>query len=140
MSLHAPSRWASRTVFSVFLAIGVVGFAASGVVLPLILFGALACLMLFAGERTAVHVSSQGVTAVPPFGRARSYLWSDIDEFAARRIPGGYGAWVVSMRVRDDWVDLTATRRGGFTRRSRAAVEEQVEELSRPLAARNVGG
>ena len=135
-SLHATSRWASRTVFSVFLAIGVVGFAASGVVLPLIVFGALACLMLFAGERVAVHVSSQGVTSVPPFGRARSYPWSDIDEFVARRIPGGYGAWVVSMRVRDDWVDLTATRRGGFGRRSRGAVEQQAEELSAELNAR----
>jgi Bacterial PH domain len=136
VTVYAPSRWASRTFFSCFLAVGVVGFAASGVVLPLIAFGALACLMLFAGERAAVEVSSQGVRLVPPFGRARSYPWSDIDGFVARRIGGGYGAWVVSMKVKDDWVDLTATRRGALIGRSRRAVEQQAEEMNAELRAR----
>ena len=133
VKVYAASRWPSRALGFVFLAIGIVGFAASGVILPLIVFGGLAALTLFAGERIETEVSSDGVKSVPPFGRAQSYPWSDIDAIVARRIPGGYGSWVVSMRIGDQWVDLTATRRGGLRTRAQATVEHYAQELSAEL-------
>jgi hypothetical protein len=126
-------RWPSRTVGAVFLAIGVVGLAGSGTILPLLVFGGLAALTLFAGERTKTEVSSDGVKSVPPLGRAQSYPWSDIDAIVARRIPGGYGSWVVSIRIGEEWVDLTATRRGGLKTRARTTVEHYAQELNGEL-------
>ena len=134
VKVYAMSRWPSRAVASVFLAIGIVGLAASGMILPLIVFGGLAALTLFAGERTETEVSSDGVKSVPPLGRAQSYPWSDIDAIVARRIAGGYGSWIVSMRIGDQWVDLTATRRGGLRMRARATVEHYAQELSAELS------
>src|SRR5438045_2595662 len=107
VKVYAMSRWPTRSIGASFIAIGLVGFAASGGVLPLIVFGAMGALMLFAGERTEVQISPHGVKAVPSFGRARSYPWSDIDAFVAQRISGGYGAWVVSMSVGGELVALT---------------------------------
>jgi hypothetical protein len=116
-----------------FLVVGVVGFAASSMILPLVVFGAMGAMMLVAGERTKVQISSHGVTSIPPFGRSRSYQWSDIDAFAAQRIPGGYGSWAASMRVSGGWVYLAPTRRGGLRRRSKRAVEQVVEQLNADL-------
>ncbi len=134
VKVYGISRWQPRVIGSVFLLIGIVGFAASGVILPLIVFGVMGAGMLVAGERTKVQISPGGVTSTPPLGRARSYPWSDIDGFVAQRIPGGYGGWTVLMNASDRWVALIATRRGGLGRGSRAAVEELAEQLNADLA------
>jgi hypothetical protein len=129
--VYAPSRWPLRSVAAVFVAIGVVGFAVYGVVLPLVFFGGMGGLIAWAAERTKVQVSSRGVTSVPPFGQPRSFPWSDIDGFVAQQIAPGYGGWMVAMSVRDEWVPLNGTRRGwGFKGRSRRAVEGLAEELN----------
>jgi hypothetical protein len=134
IKVYPTSRWPPRVFGAVFLAIGIVAVVSSGVALPLILFGAFAAGTLFAGERTRVEVSSAGVTSVPPFGRPRSYAWADIGGFAAQRAPGGYGGWAVFMNVNGRLVDLTATRRIGFGRRSKAAVENLAEQLNADLS------
>jgi hypothetical protein len=131
--VYGTSRWQPRAVAGVFLVIGIVGFIASGVVLPLIVFGLMGAGILYAGERTALRVTSDGVTSIPPFGQPRTYPWSDIGGFEARRIAGGYGSWTVSVDIRGEWIDLTATRRGGLVSRSRATVEEMADELNAEL-------
>ena len=139
IKVYPATRWPARVFGAVFLAIGIVAVVSSGVVLPLILFGAFAGGTLWAGERTRVEVSSAGVTSIPPFGRPRSYAWSDIRGFVAQRIPGGYGGWAVFVNVNDQLVDLTATRRTGFGRRSKAAVESVAEQLNADLAGAHRG-
>jgi len=134
IKVYPTSRWPPRVFGAVFLAIGIVLVVSSGVVLPLILFGGFAAGTLFAGERTRVEISPAAVTSIPPFGRPRSYAWSDIGGFVAQRIPGGYGGWAVFMNVDDRLVDLTATRRIGFGRRSKTAVESLAEQLNADLA------
>jgi hypothetical protein len=117
-------------VAAILLAGGVATFVATGVLPVLIGFGTMGALLLFAGERAQVQVSSFGLKSVPPFGRSRSYPWSDIGGFVAHRIPGGRGGWVVYVDVADRWFGLPATRRGGFSARSQAAVERLVEKLN----------
>jgi hypothetical protein len=139
IKVYHTSRWPPRLLGAVFLAIGIVAVASSGAVLPLILFGVFAAGTLRAGERTRVEVSSAGVTSVPPFGRPRSYPWSDVGAFVAQRLRGGYGGWAVFMNVNGRLVDLTATRRSGFGRRSKAAVESLAEQLNADLAGVGAG-
>jgi hypothetical protein len=127
------NRWPSRAMVTMFLVIGIVSSAASGAVLPLVPFGVLAGLILVAGERTKVEISSHGVKSVPPYGWARDYPWSDIESFVAQRTSGGYGGWIVAMRVTGGWVGLTATRRVGFGKRSKGAVEDIAEHLNAEL-------
>jgi hypothetical protein len=130
---YTTNRWPTRAMVTIFLAIGIVSSAASGVVLPLVPFGVLAGLIMVASERTKVETSSHGVKSVPPYGRAREYPWSDIESFVAQRASGGYGGWIVSMRVTGGWVGLIATRRVGFGKRSKGAVEDMAEHLNAEL-------
>lgn len=134
VGIYRVSRWPTRLVAAFFLAIGVVFFVVGGVVVLLVVFGAMGGLFLVAGERRRVRVTSEGVTSVPPLGRSRSFPWSSIDGFAARPYFAKYSGWVVSMSVQGTWIDLEGTRRASTNARARAAVDATVERLNRDLA------
>ena len=131
--VYRTSRWLTRILGAFFLALGVAFFAAVGSIVLLIVLGATGLVFLVAGERRRIRVTAEGVVSVPPFGRARTYPWSEIDGFIAQQYVARYSGWVVAMHARDRWVNLPATQIANVNAKSHATVAGLAQQLNLEL-------